>query len=327
MIWLRNDKSHDPCYNLAFEEFAFRNIGIDEPVVIIWQNEPTIVVGRWQNTIEEIDREYVEKNGIHVVRRITGGGAVYHDLGNVNYTYISPKSNNEFKFADFVKPVIKALGKMGIEAELSGRNDITINGAKVSGNAEHSSQNKLLHHGCILYSADLSVVANCLRVKPDKFQSKAIKSVRSRVANISDFLDDPPSIEEFKKLILDTLTEGGAEEYALSAEELQSIRELADTKYRTWEWTYGQSPKCNTVKRKRFDMGSVELKMQIENGIIAECSVFGDFFTNGNPERIAKAITGVRLEKADIMAALEKVNVPMHIPGVSAEDIAELATY
>ena len=294
---------------------------------MIWQNCPTVVIGRWQNTAEEIDREYAEAKGINIVRRITGGGAVYHDLGNVNYTYISPRESKNFSFADFVRPVTAALAKMGVNAEQSGRNDITIDGAKVSGNAEHWDGKRLLHHGCILYSADLSVVAGVLKVKPDKFESKAIKSVRSRVANISDFLENLPDIEEFKQHILDALTEEGGEEYVMSEKELAEIRTLADTKYRTWDWVYGESPKFNTVKRKRFDIGSVELKLHVEDGVIKECSVYGDFFTNDDPTVIGRALTGVKYEKEDILKALESVDVPSAIPGVSAEDLAQLAAY
>lgn len=326
MIWIKND-SNDPFYNLAFEEYVFRNVRTDEAVAMIWQNSPTVVIGRWQNTAEEIDKEYADKKGINIVRRITGGGAVYHDLGNVNYTYISPREFRNFSFADFVRPVTAALAKMGVNAEQSGRNDITIDGTKVSGNAEHWDGKRLLHHGCILYSADLSAVAGVLKVKPDKFQSKAIKSVRSRVANISDFLENPPDIEEFKSRILSALVEEGGEEYVLTEEELAAVRELADTKYRTWEWVYGQSPKFNTVKRRRFDIGSVELKMFVEDGIIKECSVFGDFFTNSDPSVIAEKLTGVRYEKSDVLAAVESIDVSTVIPGVSAVEIAELAAY
>jgi len=328
MIWIRNEESHDPYFNLALEEFAFRSLGAEEPVAMIWQNEPTIVVGRWQNTLEEIDKEYVDANGIHVVRRITGGGAVYHDLGNVNYTYITPtEDKGDFRFADFVEPVCAALREMGLDAGLSGRNDITVAGAKVSGNAEHKDRGRLLHHGCILYNADLSVVARCLKVKPDKFESKAIKSVRSRVANIADFLPDPPAIGDFKARLLAALTKDGAEEYKLGDAELASVRELAALKYRTWDWVYGQSPKFNTVKRKRFPIGSVELKLHVENGVIRTCSVYGDFFTNGDPGRIGRALTGVRLEKDDIAAALAPVDVADAIPGVTADDITDLAVY
>ena len=158
MIWIKNN-SNDPFYNLAFEEYVFRNVKPDETIAMIWQNCPTVVVGRWQNAAEEIDREYAESKGVNVVRRITGGGAVYHDLGNVNYTYISPRESRDFSFADFVRPVTAALAKMGVDAEQTGRNDITVNGAKISGNAEHWDGKRLLHHGCILYSADLSAVA------------------------------------------------------------------------------------------------------------------------------------------------------------------------
>jgi lipoate-protein ligase A len=327
MLYLRND-STDPCFNLAFEEYAFRNIGLGEPVAFIWQNEPTVVIGRWQNTVEEINCEYVEKNHIHVVRRITGGGAVYHDLGNINYTFISQKEGDVFEFAKFTQPVIEALADMGVKAELSGRNDITVGGAKISGNAQYSSGGRLLHHGTILYASDLSVVSKSLQVKPDKIQSKGIKSVRSRVANIADCMTAPMPLEEFKERILSHLLQDNkAERYELSAQEMEKVRRLADEKYRSWEWVYGQSPKFNLQKRRKFPFGEVDVRMQVEHGIIQECTVFGDFFSNEDPNELCRRLVGSELRREPLTEILMKACVGKYFSQLTAEEFAELLLY
>ena len=200
MFYIKNS-CNNPYYNLAFEEYVFYNIAPEEEILVLWQNEPSVIVGKYQNTIEEINSDYIEKNSINVVRRNTGGGSVYHDLGNINYSLIVPVDNLLFDFKTFTDPLVKTLKSLGISAEQSGRNDVTIGGQKFSGNAQFHANGRLLHHGTILFNSDLSNVSEALKVKPLKIESKSIKSVRSRVTNILPHLKTPISIEEFKNIL------------------------------------------------------------------------------------------------------------------------------
>ena len=189
MIYIENTCT-DPAYNLAFEEYVFTQMRFDEPVLLLWRNAQAVIVGRYQNTLEEIDEQYVKEHGIRVVRRDTGGGAVYHDLGNLNYSFIIPEVDRmKVDFRTFTAPVVKALQAAGIHAEQSGRNDILADGKKFSGNAQHFSRGRLLHHGTLMFDVDMETVAAALRVKPGKFRSKATKSVRSRVTNLKPLLE------------------------------------------------------------------------------------------------------------------------------------------
>ena len=261
MKYLLSD-STNPFYNLAMEEYVFKNSRPHEEVVILWQNEPTIVIGIHQNALEEINLDFVEKNNIHVVRRITGGGAVYHDLGNLNFSFITDYDNNAIalNFKKYTFPIIKALKKLGIQSELSGRNDITIDGKKFSGNAQSIIKGRILHHGTLLFNSDLSILGKALKVKSDKIESKGVKSVKSRVANIIDYMDNTISIEEFKIILLKYLFEHEPmTKYVLTEDDKYLINKLMEEKYLTWEWVYGKAPKFNFKNYRRFDGGGIEV--------------------------------------------------------------------
>jgi lipoyltransferase and lipoate-protein ligase len=222
MIYIRND-DHRPQFNLALEQYVFDNLTQFDEIFLLWINEPTIVVGKNQNTIEEINLDYVKEKNIHVVRRLSGGGAVYHDLGNLNYTIISEKGNRStsFNFAAFTQPVIEVLKKLGVKAEFTGRNDLTIDGKKFCGNAQYMKKNRILHHGAMLFNTDLNVLGKALKVSKDKIESKGVKSVRSRVTNIKDYVKDDITIEDFKQLLLDHMieTNENLQEYKLTEED------------------------------------------------------------------------------------------------------------
>ncbi len=322
MLYIRND-STNPYFNLAMEEYLF-NLDDSNDYVLLWQNEPTIVVGKNQNTAEEINSEYVREKGIHVVRRITGGGAVYHDLGNLNFTFINKgNGKKEFDFGKFTMPIVKALGKLGVEAELSGRNDITIDQKKFSGNAQYVKQDKVLHHGTLLFNSKMEELAKALRVSEDKYQSKGIKSVRSRVTNIAEHLSEKITVSEFKALLLRYMFDEDTEltESCLSESDLHEIESLMKNKYLTWDWNYGVSPEFNVKQGKRFESGKVEVLINVKQGIIQDIKFYGDFFGSGDPQEIETILKGKRYEEGTLRDSLYKLNISDYFKGITLEEL------
>lgn len=308
------------------EEYLF-NKEDNSNYFLLRQNEPTIVIGKNQNTIEEINSEYVKEKGIHIVRRITGGGAVYHDLGNLNYTFII-KDNREncYDFKRFTLPIIKALELLGIHPELSGRNDLVIDGKKFSGNAQYINNGKLLHHGTLLFNSKLEELNMALKVSKDKFESKGIKSVRARVTNIKDYLSQCIEISQFKEIILkhmfkenDDLKEG-----SLSKNDVQNINRLMDEKYKKWDWNYGKSPEFNLEKSERFESGNIKVLMNIKAGYIKGIKFYGDFFGNESPEKLENVLLGKRLTEKDIRQALENFNIDEYFKGFTVNHLVKL---
>ncbi|MDO5444511.1 MAG: lipoate--protein ligase [Eubacteriales bacterium] len=314
--------STDPAYNLAFEQYVLENC-LSGSYVILWQNDNAIIIGRNQNTLQEINRQYVEDKGIRVVRRMTGGGAVYHDLGNLNYSYITDYNEN-ISMEAFNAPVCRALRELGLNAESSGRNDITVDGKKVSGVAQRIYKNRILHHGCILFAADTSVLSGALNADPEKFTSKSVKSVSSRVANISDLLEEKIGMDEFKKRIRKELIGSGAETFFLSDTELDLIEDLAEKKYRSWEWNYGHSPEYTFHNKKRFAAGSIEVFLNVKNGYITDVVFFGDFMAQTDHTAASEALKGVRYCREDVRKALDIPDLDRMFGGITAENIADV---
>ncbi|HWQ46740.1 MAG TPA: lipoate--protein ligase, partial [Longilinea sp.] len=303
--------STDPYYNLACEEYVFESLDRTQSYFMLWQNHNTVVVGKHQNTVEEINQEYVRTHDIRVVRRLSGGGAVYHDLGNLNFTFIVDKNViGDFDFKVFTTPVIKALAKLGITAEFNSRNDLTIEGKKFSGNSQYHKGNRMLHHGTLLFNSDLDVIEQVLTVKQDKIESKGIKSIRSRVTNISEHMQGAASVAEFKALLVKNMFEAGElEEHTFTPQDIARITRLRDEKYATWEWNYGASPKYNARKSKRFECGEVTALMQVEKGLITCIKFYGDYFGGGESAEVEKLLVGWKVNEEDITAALEGVEL------------------
>lgn len=322
MIYIENT-SVNPHFNLACEEYCLKNLNLPEDIVMLWRDDNSIIVGKHQNTIEEINQEFVRENNINVARRITGGGAVYHDLGNLNFTFIV--NIEEASMLDMKKyglPVVQALKEMGVTAELSGRNDITIDGKKISGTAQAVSKNKLLYHGTLLFDSNMDVLGRALNVTLDKIESKGIKSVRSRVTNIKEYIKDEIDVLDFKKLLLQYFFENeGFKEYKLSDYDIEQIKTLEKDKYSTWEWVYGESPKCNIRNAKRFQGGKVELYLNIQNGIVTECKIYGDFLGVVGVEPVEDRIKGRRYESAEIDDALNGIDISKHFGSISKDEI------
>ena len=315
----------DPYYNLALEEYVFEKLDRSSDWLLLWQNYNTIVIGKYQNTVEEINAEYVRENGISVARRLSGGGAVYHDKGNLNYTIIVDQNEDfDFNFRYFVVPVTETLKSFGIDAEFSGRNDVTIDGKKFSGNSQYVKKNRIMHHGCIMVDSNLSNVASALKVKPVKMESKSTKSVRSRVTTINANAQRPITMDEFKLALKDKVAAGNPmETYELTEEDLAAIKKLRNEKYATWEWIYGFSPEYTVRKEEKFDGGIVTAHMNVENGRIKEIRLFGDFFGNGEMGDLEEALQGLPLDD-NLEAALEQIHIDEFIKGISAGELAKL---
>ncbi|MBZ2175195.1 lipoate--protein ligase [Schnuerera sp. xch1] len=323
MIYIKNNDNR-PQFNLALEQYVFDNLDQFDDIFLLWINEPSIIIGKNQNTIQEINLDYVRKNNINVVRRLSGGGAVYHDYGNLNYTIISKnKESVAFNFEAFSKPVIEVLEKLGIKAEFTGRNDLTIEGQKFCGNAQYMKKGKVLHHGAMLYDTDLNVLGNALKVSRDKIESKGVKSVRSRVTNIKDHLNEDITIEDFKQLLLKHMFESDKEirQYKLTEKDYLNINKLMKEKYDTWEWNFGSSPDFNIEKSKRFKTGKVETKLYVVDGIIKEIKFYGDFFGGGEILDVEKKFIGVRYREDEIKELLETIDIGYYFSGISRDEM------
>lgn len=327
MIFIENEGHTNPRLNLALEEYALRNFTSQSDYLLFYINEPSIIIGRNQNTLEEINHEYVGKNNIHVVRRVSGGGAVYHDHGNLNFSFITNhdiKSLNNFK--KFTEPVISALSKIGVEAELKGRNDILVNDKKISGTAQFSTGKRMISHGTLLFDTDLGEVANALQVKMSKIISKGHKSVRSRVANISEFIDRPLKIEDFRALLLSGLYEESEpfETYHLTPDEWKAVHSLKEEKYDSWDWNYGRSPKFNIQRSKRFPMGEIDVRMFVEKGYLTELKIFGDFFGKEPLENLEKILVGTKYDKEHISKKLNRIKIEEYFGDIPKSEFIEL---
>ncbi len=327
MLFIDNKGITDPRINLAIEEYALKHLNIDETYLLFYINRPSIIIGRNQNTIEEINSDYVDEKGITVVRRLSGGGAVYHDLGNLNFSFITKDDGDSFhNFKKFTQPVVETLEKLGIHAELSGRNDILAEGKKISGNAMFSTKGRMFSHGTLLFQSEMDHIVSALKVKKDKIESKGIKSIRSRVGNIADFLKEPMSVEEFRSFLLHNIFKdtGKVTEYVLTETDWEKIHEISEDRYQNWEWNYGKSPKFNLQNSHRFPVGSVDIRLEVNRGIIENCKIYGDFFGVGEVADIERKLTGTRYEKEAISRVLDEIDVRHYFGNVTKEEILAL---
>ena len=316
--------STDPCYNLALEQVVLEHRREGE-WLLLWQNANSIVVGLNQNTAEEINAAFVADHDITVVRRMTGGGAVYHDLGNLNYSFITDIGDAEqLSIRRFSEPVCRALAAMGVRAEIGGRNDILVDGKKISGVAQRIVGGRILHHGTLLFRSDPGMIAGALHVDPEKFQSKSAKSVRARVGNLCDYLPDEISLRTFWDRILQELTRDGIIREELAAPELREIRKLADEKYRSWDWTYGRSPDYAFRSRRRFPGGTLEVRMNVHRGRIEDIVFFGDFMATVSQLPLTSALRGTALSEDELRAVFSYFDFSSVFGGISEAEILEL---
>ena len=327
MIYIKDTGSNDPAYNIALEEYCFKNLRQFDEIFFLWRNEPTIVVGKYQNTIEEINSEYTKKKGINIVRRISGGGAVYHDLNNLNYTIISNKDKGDgFNFKEFSSPIIETLAELGVKANFTGRNDLEIDGQKFCGNAQAYVKGRVMHHGCILFNVDFSALGDALKVSKDKIESKGVKSVRSRVTNILPHLKEPITVEKFSDKIMEYMKKHypDMKEYKFSEEELKIIDKNAKEKHRNWDWVYGQSPEYNITRGKKFSNGKVQIFANVVNSKIKSIKIYGDFF--GTKEDLLEfegKLTGIKYTPEDVKEALKDIDIKEYFAGFTLDEIVE----
>lgn len=327
MKFISNNDITDSTLNLAMEEYVLKNMPKDDSYFLFYVNRPSIIIGKNQNTIEEVNQPYIDEHGIDVVRRISGGGAVYHDTGNLNFSFVTDDDGNSFhNFKKFTEPIVEALQSLGVDADMSGRNDIQVGSAKISGNAMVKVKDRMFSHGTLMLNSELNEVQNALKVNPAKIKSKGIKSVRSRVANISEFLDEPLDIDRFKEIILKTIFGEATqvEEYILTDDDWKKIEQLSNEKYRTWEWNYGRNPKYNFEREEKFEKGFVQIKLDVKKGRIEHAKIFGDFFGEGDITELENALEGTMHEFDSIEEALSNYDIYHYFGDIERYELIRL---
>lgn len=325
-MYIIDNTSDNAYFNIATEEYLLKNK--NEDFFVLYINPPSIIIGKNQNTLAEINTEYVNRNNITVVRRLSGGGAVYHCHGNLNFSFIINDIEKSFMdFRKFTRPIIDILKDMSIQAELSGRNDILIDDKKISGNAQFKSRGRMLHHGTLLFSSDLNELEKSLKASPLKFRDKSTKSVRSRVANICDYLKNPIDINKFKKLVINGILKNNKEDckiYNLTPKDTGSISGLVEEKYSTWEWNYGYSPKYNYSNEEKFANGLVQVYLFIEEGFIKNIKFYGDFFGKQDISELENKLVGAKHDKKNIEEILLKTDIENYFAGISVNELLNL---
>ena len=331
-------QTHDIRTNLATEEYLMNSGVMTPPFMLFYIEKPCIIVGRNQNTVEEINEDYCKQHGITITRRLSGGGAMYQDLGNLCFSFIVPADRQRFgDFKTLVQPIVDALHEMGATgAEVTGRNDIVIDGKKFSGNAMYTRNGKTFCHGTLMFDVDTDAVAGALKVPKDKIESKGIKSVRSRVTNLKPYLkpefqklDTAGFRNELIKRIyhVDDLSQAQINEYQLTAKDQQAIHQIETDRYRDWNWVFGQSPVFTVKKRKHFDAGTIDARFEVQDGKIQMAKIYGDFFGVEDVHQLEKALIGKPYDVDSITKVLQSFDLNKFFNGIPANDVIELIAH
>ncbi len=300
MKYIEFDNYMRSSHAFAVEEYIMKNQEFEDEYFMFWRTKPTLMIGRFQNTIQEINSQFAKKNDIDIIRRNSGGGTVYTDPDCWQFSFITWKNAGQVKdFRDFTKPVVDALIKLGVDAEFAGRNDLHAAGKKFSGNAQFGMKDRFLHHGTILFDTNLENLVRSLNVTDEKIISKGIQSVRERVTNIRPYLNDDMDSPKFRDTMIEILR-GDMKQIELSDKDLIEIEKIEKDKFLTWDWNYGNSPAFNITRSNRFDGGKVEVQLDVKNGIIETCSIFGDFFCNGDISIIQIAVIGCKYKSSSV---------------------------
>ena len=321
MKYLSNS-STDPHFNMAFDEFCLEQLKADEPVFYLWQNRPSVIIGLNQSAYAEVNLPYLQEKGIVLARRVTGGGAVYHDFQNLNYTITGRIRDLETDYPAYVETMARALRSLGVPAELSGRNDILVDGRKCSGYAKRMSKDRLMIHGTLMYDVDIDTLTKALAVPGSKLSAAGISSVHSRVANLKEYLPQFPTIQAFQEA-LQGLLAGDDEEIRLTEDQLAQIEADAAGKFRTWEWNYGHSPAASFQVRHKFPCGTVEAAFSLRNGCIDGLRFSGDFLGNLPPDAIESALQDCRYTRENILGVLQAVKVDECFDALTREELTD----
>ncbi|HEY2067380.1 MAG TPA: lipoate--protein ligase [Gemmatimonadaceae bacterium] len=329
MLFVDNRDVTDARANLALEEYVFRHKPTGEDVLLFYVNAPAIIIGRNQNTIEEIDADLVAARGVTVVRRVSGGGAVYHDLGNLNFSFMTSEVRGRFnRYEEFTRPVVDVLRGLGVPAELGGRNDILAGGRKISGNAQFARPTRMFSHGTLLLDSDLDAVTAALKPRPGKVESKGVKSVRSRVANISEFLQEPLDVTELRERILErifgTRDRARIPTVTLDASDWAAVDALVESKYGTWEWNYGENPPCNVQRSRRFPAGELDVRLNVSAGRVAGVRVFGDYMGREDVGDVERRLIGLPYQRSALTDALSDLTLSDYFGDIAREDVLDL---
>lgn len=319
--------SHDAYFNIALEEYLLYKYPTED-IFLLYINAPSIIVGKFQNTLAEINLDYVKDKNIKVVRRMSGGGTVYHDLGNLNFSFHTLLGTYDFMdFSQFTEPVIHLLNELNVPAKLEGRNDLLVDGKKFSGNAKLARNGKMIQHGTILFNSEMSVLGDALKVNPLKFVDKAVKSNRARVTNLIDFLPDDMITDDLKELLIEEMleTNEGATIYQLSDEDIKGVNQLIEEKYNTWDWNFGFSPKYNFKNAKKVPAGFIEVHLDVERGgQIEKAKIFGDFFASKPIEEFENLLINKNHDINTLNKLFESIDLTEYFGKVTQEEIIEL---
>ena len=325
MLFVDNNGINDPRLNLAFEEYLLRHVDVDEPLLLFYVNEPSVIIGRNQNTLEEIDPDYVTTHGIHVVRRLSGGGAVYHDLGNLNFSFVTAGKGDLHNFAKFTEPVVACLRSLGVAAELRGRSDIFAEGRKISGNAQYATSKRMFSHGTLLFDTDLGEMLRAINPRRAEIESKAVQSVRSVVANIRELLPQDMTIDDLKAALLRGIFgDGPIPTLELTAEDWRQIESITASRYGLWDWNYGRSPQFNVQKSARLPAGKVDARIEVEESRIKSIRLYGDFSGPRDVTGLEAHLVGVPYDRQQLTVALADVELDDYFGHMDAATFIDL---
>lgn len=337
MYYVRNEykgeEIYDASWNLAIEYYLLNEVTLDEPIIYFYINDNAIIVGKNQNTYDEVNLDYVEAHAVDVVRRFSGGGAVYHDKGVLNFCFITQDDGHAFRnFERFTTPVIDALHEMGVEgAKLEGRNDLIIDDKKFSGNAMYTSNGRMTSHGTLMFNSEIDAVVDALKPNKQKLESKGIKSIRSRVTNIMPYLDEEYqnySTRQFREkliqFIFDVNDVSDVKEYTLTDEDWDAISDFRDKFTGNWDWNYGQSPDFDVERSERLSIGTVESKMNVRKGHIQAVKIYGDFFGKGEISDVEDILIGTAYSTEAIKDVLESIDIDYYFGDVTADELVKV---